>query len=65
MKFLSSIPLVALALVQTVVLAQGDIVAPGGVDAAKNLKEYRKCKAMAADGVVRSLRFYWSSYPGC
>ena len=65
MKFLSSISLVALALVQTLVLAQDDIVAPGGVDAAKNLKEYDECKAMAADGVVRSLRFYWSSYTGC
>jgi len=64
MKSLSSLSLVALALVQTVVLAQGDTVAPGGVDILKNIDEQQKCKEMGADGVVRYLRFYWSSYRG-
>jgi len=65
MKFLSSLSLVALALVQTVVLAQGDTVAPGGVDLLKNIDEQQKCKEMVADGVVCSLCSYWSLYPGC
>jgi len=64
MKFLSSLSLIAIALVQSVVLAQGGVpaIAPGGFQPGRDGEQYEICKAANPEKVVRLSSFLKRRY---